>query len=186
MNPDKREIYGRVKKESDGFLLGCPIVREVYLLKVYLTKLLVGYTAKCQMISWIVCVEVDESLTCPMSHVWQSGLNKLNWIVLNVEGSSHVLMWFFPGIYVEGLSRPMRSVSRCYRQSLGRNLNWGSPEYQARVLPTQLCDPICCSLNVERWNTMMTVTGFINRSWRKLVMCHMLHHKETHLCFWWH
>ena len=23
----------------------------------------------------------------------------------------------------------------------------------------------------------------VNRSWRKLVMFHMLHHKETHLCF---
>ena len=124
--------------------------------------LLVFYTAKCQMISWIVSIEVEESLTCPLSNVWQSGLNKLNWIVLNVEGSSHAVMWFFSGIYVEGVSRPMKNVSWYYRQSLGRNLNWGSSEYQAKVLPTPLCYPVCCSLNVERWNIMMTMTGSLS------------------------
>jgi hypothetical protein len=40
-----------VEKDRDGLLLGCPIMREAYLLNVYLTTLLVGYTAKCQMIN---------------------------------------------------------------------------------------------------------------------------------------
>jgi len=40
-----------VEKDGKGLHLGCPIVMEVYLLKVYLTMLLVGYTVKCQMIS---------------------------------------------------------------------------------------------------------------------------------------
>jgi hypothetical protein len=31
--------------------LRLPIVMEVYLLRAYLTMLLVGYTAKCQMLS---------------------------------------------------------------------------------------------------------------------------------------
>jgi hypothetical protein len=150
-------------------------MREAYLLNVYLTTLLVGYTAKCQMINWIVHVEVEESLICSMSHMWQSGLNKLNWIILNVEGSSHAVMWFFSDIYVEEVSRPMKSVSRYYRQSLSRNLNWGSPEYQARVLPTQLCYPVCCSLNVERWNTTMTMTESMStdlgESWLCVTCC---------------
>jgi hypothetical protein len=144
--------------------------------------LLVGYTAKCQMISWIVSVEVEESLTCPTSHVWQSELNKLNWIVWNVEGSSHAVMWFFSDIYVEDVSRPMKSVSRYYRQCLGRNLNWGSPEYQARVLPTQLCYPVCCSLNVERWNTTMKVTGSVSTDLGGSLLCVACCITMKHIC----
>jgi len=45
------DICGRVEKDGEGLLLGCPFVIEVYLLKVYLTILLAGYTVKCQMIS---------------------------------------------------------------------------------------------------------------------------------------
>jgi len=42
---------------------------------------------------------------------------------MNVEESIHAVMRCFPGICVEGVSRPMKSVSEYYRQSLGRNLN---------------------------------------------------------------
>ena len=142
--------------------------------------LLVGYTAVSD--DKLNSEYLEESLTCPLSHVWQSGLNKLNWIVLNVEGSSHAVMWLFSGVYVEGVSRHVKSVSWYFRQSLGRNLNWGSSEYQARVQPTKLCCPVCCNLNVKRWNTTMTKTVSMSTNLGESWLCVTCYITSKHIC----